>query len=142
MKNRHELINTLKLAESTNEYDYNKMLEDFELEQRYLKTFQSVKNKWQSENKKYLERVEHMKEKKEENYTNRRNSLLKEYNKKQKEIENQLYKIRESKEGERKKLLLLLQQREELALIRKKRKEEKEEKQRLKYETQIFTKSN
>ena len=117
------------------------MLEDFELEQRYLKTIQTVKNKWQSENKKYLERVEQMKEKKEENDTNRRNSLLKEYNKKQKEIENKLYKIRESKEGERKKLLLMLQQKEELALMRKKRKEEKEEKQRLKYETQIITKS-
>ena len=83
-----------------------------------------------------------MKEKKEENLTNRRNSLLKEYNKKQKIIENQLYRIRESKEGERKKHLLLLQQKEELALFRKKRKEEKEERQRLKYETQISTKSN
>ena len=100
------------------------MLEDFELEQRYLKTFQSVKNKWQSENKKYLERVEHMKEKKEENYTNRRNSLLKEYNKKQKEIENQLYKIRESKEGERKKLLLLRSEEHtsELQSIKRRRK--------------------
>ena len=34
------------------------MLEDFELEQRHLKTVQDIKKKWQKENKQYLERVE------------------------------------------------------------------------------------
>ena len=118
------------------------MLKDFEAEQRYLKTYQTTKNHWKSENKRYLERVEHMKEKKEENYNTRRDYLIKQYNKKQKEIEKQLYKIRESKEGERKKLLNMMMQREILAQERKKKKQIKDEKDRLKYETQIFSKSN
>lgn len=118
------------------------MLKDFELEQRYLKAYQTTKNKWKSENKRYLEKVEHMKEKKEENYNTRRSNLIKEFNRKQKEIEKQLYKIRESKEGERKKHLELMKKKEELALVRKKNKEEKEEKKRLKYETQIYNKCN
>ena len=118
------------------------MLEDFELEQRYLKTYQTTKNKWKSENKRYLERVEHMKEKKEEEYNTRRNNFIKQYNKKQKDIENQLYKIRESKEGERKKLLDMMIKREILAQEKKKKKEQKDENNRLKYETQIFSKCN
>ena len=141
-KNQHKLINTLKLAESTNEYDYNKMIEDFELEQRNLKTMQNNKNKWEKENKKYLEKVEQMKEKKEENYLTRRNRLLTEFDKKQNQIEKQLFKIKESREGESKKHIKMMRRKEYLAQIRKKRKEEKEENNRLKYETQIFTKCN
>jgi len=66
--------------------------------------------------------------------------LIKLFNKKQKQIENQLYKIRESKEGERKKLLNKMKEKEELAIERKKIKQQKEERDRLRYETQIYTK--
>jgi hypothetical protein len=83
-----------------------------------------------------------MKEKKAENFENKRNNLIKLFNKKQKQIENQLYKIRESKEGERKKLLNKMKEKEELALERKKLKQQKEERDRLRYETQIYTKCN
>ena len=118
------------------------MLEDFELEQRHLKTVQNIKNKWKKEYKQYLERVVQMKEKKEENYNNRRNDLIKIYDKKQKEIEAQLFKIKESKEGARKKLLRMMRKKEKLALEKKKLREEKDENNRLRYETQIFTKCN
>ena len=118
------------------------MLKDFELEQRYLKVYQTTKNKWKSENKRYLEKVEHMKEKKEENYNTRRSNLIKEFNRKQKEIEKQLYKIRESKEGERKKLINMMLKKEILAQEKKKNKEKNEEDTRKKYETQIFSKCN
>jgi len=138
--NRQELIDTLKIAKNTNEYDYNKMLEDFELELRNFKTYQTTKKKWQNQYKQYLETVEHMKEKKKENFDNKRDNLIKLFNKKQKQIETQLYKIRESKEGERKKLLNKMKEKEELALERKKLKQQKEERDRLRYETQIYTK--
>lgn len=118
------------------------MLKDFELEQRYLKAYQTTKNKWKSENKRYLEKVEHMKEKKEENYNTRRSNLIKEFNRKQKEIEKQLYKIRESKEGERTKLINMMLKKEILAQEKKKNKEKNEEDTRKKYETQIFSKCN
>lgn len=83
-----------------------------------------------------------MKEKKEENYLNRRNMLIKQIDKKQQDIENKLYRIRESKEGQRKKHLKLMQKKENLAQIRKKRKEQLEENDRLRYETQINEKCN
>ena len=136
------MVDTLKLAKNTNEYDYNKMLEDFELEQRNVKAYQNTKKKWQNQYKLYLETVAHMKEKKEETFDNKRNNLIKLFNKKQKQIDNQLYKIRESKEGERKKLLNKMKEKEELALERKKIKQQKEERDRLRYETQIYTKRN
>ena len=85
-----------------------------------------------------MERVEQMKEKKEHDYTNKRNNLINNYNKKQKEIEKQLYKIRESKEGERKQHLKMMKEKEQLAFKKKKLKEEKDEKKRIKYETQIY----
>jgi hypothetical protein len=118
------------------------MLEDFELELRNFKTYQTTKKKWQNQYKQYLETVEHMKEKKKENFDNKRDNLIKLFNKKQKQIETQLYKIRESKEGERKKLLNKMKEKEELALERKKLKQQKEERDRLRYETQIYTKCN
>ena len=118
------------------------MLEDFELELRNIKTYQTTKKKWQNQYKQYLETVEHMKEKKKENFDNKRDNLIKLFNKKQKQIETQLYKIRESKEGERKKLLNKMKEKEELALERKKLKQQKEERDRLRYETQIYTKCN
>ena len=83
-----------------------------------------------------------MKEKKEENYVTRRNQLLKQLERKEQEIEKQLFKIRESKEGERKKHLKMMKKKEHLAQIRKKRKEQREESDRLRYETQIFSKRN
>ena len=89
-----------------------------------------------------MERVEQMKEKKEHDYTNKRNNLINNYNKKQKEIEKQLYKIRESKEGERKQHLKMMKEKEQLAFKKKKLKEEKDEKKRIKYETQIYNRCN
>ena len=68
--------------------------------------------------------------------------MIKLFNKKKNQIENQLYKIRESKEGERKKLLNKMKEKEELAIERKKIKQQKEERDRLRYETQIYTKCN
>ena len=125
----------------SNEYDYNKMLEDFESEERYLNRIKKIKNKWKSENKKYNERLEHMKEKKEEYYNNKRNNLLKEYEQKQKEIENQLFKSKVSKESLRKKQIEILTQKESQAKEKKILKLKRDEKERLEIQTQISLKS-
>ena len=58
----------MREAEKSNEYDYNKMLKDFESEERHLNSIRKTKNKWKNVNKNYLIRLEQMKEKKEENY--------------------------------------------------------------------------
>ena len=69
-----------------------------------------------------------MKEKKEEYYNNKRNNLLKEYEQKQKEIENQLYKSKVSKDSLRKKQLEILAKKESQAKEKKILKLKKDEK--------------
>lgn len=117
------------------------MLEDFESEERYLNRIKKIRNKWKSENKKYNERLEHMKEKKEEFYINKRNNLLKEYQQKQKDIEKQLYKSKVSKESVRKKQLDILAKKERQAKEKKLLKLKRDEKERLEVQTQISIRS-
>ena len=117
------------------------MLEDFESEERYLNRIKKLKNKWKSESKKYNERLEHMKEKKEEYYNNKRNNLLKEYEQKQKEIENQLYNSKVSKENSRKKQIEILAKKESQAKERKILKLKRDEKERLEIQNQISIRS-
>lgn len=141
IKNRHELIGTLKEAEKSNEYDYNKMLKDFQSEERYQTFARKTRNKWKSENKKYLIRLEQMKEKKEENYIIKRNNFLNEYLKKQKDIERQLYKTRISKQGEWKINSQIMKRKEEQAKEKQRKKIERDEEERLNMENQLCAKS-
>ena len=83
-----QLIKTLEHDEYSNQFYYNKMLSDFEMESRYNSLRRSLKNKFRSESLKYLERVHHMKEKTEENYINRINTLQKSLDEKQLKIKN------------------------------------------------------
>jgi hypothetical protein len=82
-----------------------------------------------------------MKEKKEEYYINKRNNLLKEYEQKQKEIEDQLYKTKVSKKSLRKKKLEILAKKEKQAKEKKILKLKRDEKERLEIQTQISIKS-
>ena len=116
------------------------MIKDFESEERYLNGIKKIEKKWKSEKKKYYERLGQMKEKKEEIYNLKRNNLLKEYEKKNKEIELQLYRTRQSKESSRKKQIALMQKKEEEAKEKKRLKIERDERQRLDIQAQIFTK--
>ena len=77
-----QLLNTVENAKSSNLYDYNKMMSDFEVETRYEDRLKKLKNKWKNENKKHRETVELMKEKREEIYNQKRAKLLKELDKK------------------------------------------------------------
>jgi hypothetical protein len=62
-----------------NEYDYNKMIEDFELESRHNKILRGIRNKWRSVSAMHDEKVEEMKIKTE-----------KMFKKKDKEFKNKL----------------------------------------------------
>ena len=71
------LISTIKVAENSNKYDYNRMLSDFEIENRNEKRRQKLKSKWRSESQKYYETLERMKERKEYIYNEKINKLIK-----------------------------------------------------------------
>ena len=116
------------------------MLKDFEAEDRYLTKLKKEKNKWKNENKKYYERLEQMKEKKEEIYINRRNELLKEYAEKEKSISLHLQEARKSKEAQRQKSLEISLKKEAEAKEKYRQKLEKEENKRRRIETEVFEK--
>ena len=118
------------------------MLKDFATEDRVLTKIKKEKYKWKTENKRYLERLGLMKEKKEENYINRRNELLKEYAEKDKNINLHLQEARKAKEAERQKSLEISLKKEAEAKEKYRQKLEKEEKKRKKLQTQIFDKIN
>ena len=141
IKNRHELLGALKQAEQSNEYDYNKMMKDFKFGERYQNAIRKTRNKWKSENKKYLIRLEQMKEKKEESYKAKRNNFINEYLRRQKDIEKQLYRTRISKQGDWKKNSLKMEKKNEQAKEKQRKKIERDEKYRLNIESQISSKS-
>jgi hypothetical protein len=78
------LINEYKKEENLNNYDYNKMIKDFESKERRENHFKKIKRRWASVGKHYDETIQKMKELKEENFI-KQNLALK---KKLKEKEN------------------------------------------------------
>ena len=54
-----------------NEYDYKKMMDDFDLETRRKKLHNGIRNKWSQLSKLYTEKVEEMKAKNERLYKER-----------------------------------------------------------------------
>ena len=117
------------------------MIKDFEAEERYLKGMKKIKNKYKSENKKYYIRLGQMKEKKEENYLNKRNNLIKEFQKKQEDIEKHLYLTRTTREKDRQRQLAIILKKEAEAREKNQLKQKKEEKERQEVESQIYSKS-
>jgi hypothetical protein len=117
------------------------MIKDFEAEERYLKGMKKIKNKYKSENKKYYIRLGQMKEKKEENYLNKRNNLLKEYQKKQEDIEKHLYLTRTTREKDRQRQLAIILKKEAEAKEKNILKQKKEEQERQLIQSQIYSKS-
>ena len=115
-------------------------MKDFESEERHLNCLKKTRNKFKSENKKHLLKLEQIKEKIKENYNNKRKNLLKEFSKKQKDIQKQLYKTRISNQSDWKKNSIIMQKKEVQAKEKKRQKIEKDEKERIQIETQIFSK--
>ena len=116
-------------------------MKDFKFGERYQNAIRKTRNKWKSENKKYLIRLEQMKEKKEESYKAKRNNFINEYLRRQKDIEKQLYKTRISKQGDWKKNSLKMEKKNEQAKEKQRKKIERDEKYRLNIESQISSKS-
>ena len=117
------------------------MLKDFESEERHLNFINKERNRYKNESKKYLLRLEQMKEKKEEMLNKKRDDFLKKYSKKQKDILCHLFKAKTARTNDNKKISEKEHNKEILAQEKRKRKIENDEKDRIKIETQIFTKS-
>ena len=67
----------MKKTVEINDYDYKKMLKDFEITERFQNLNNKLRKKWKEENKKYQTRIEHMKEVREQNLMKKNKDLIK-----------------------------------------------------------------
>ena len=73
-----------------NDYDYKKMLDDFELEARHNKILRGIRDKWRSISALHDEKVEEMKVKMEKMYRKKDKEFKKKLLRKEEIIKNQL----------------------------------------------------
>ncbi len=67
----------MKKTVEINDYDYKKMLKDFEITERCQNLNNKLRKKWKEENKKYQTSIEHMKEVREQNLMKKNKDLIK-----------------------------------------------------------------
>jgi hypothetical protein len=131
----------LKAQEDINQYDYKKMMSDFETETRHKKIINGIKNKWRIASTKYLEKVDLIKDRNKKLDKKRQREYKKRYKEKELSIQNQL---------EQKKYEILEKKKNMAEAIRKKNEDaaknlekfhELQEKERLKVEQDTMNKS-
>ena len=66
MKSEYDLL--LETQKRINDYDYQKMLHDFESESRHKKILNTIRDKWKSLSAAHKEKVEEMKKRNEKLY--------------------------------------------------------------------------
>ena len=124
-----------------NDYDYNKMMSDFEFSTRHQAQLQKIKKKWQNVGKKYDETIQRMKEMREENYKKQNAALIKKLKKKDQVLLTALETTNKEKMSDRRKNILALMQREKSARENVERYLIEDEKNRIKFAEQINDKS-
>ena len=67
----------MKKTVEINDYDYKKMLKDFEITERFQNLNNKLRKKWKEENEKYQTSIEHMKEVREQNLMKKNKDLIK-----------------------------------------------------------------
>ena len=86
-----------------NEYDYNKMMQNFDLEARHNKILKDIKDKWSSLSALHDEKVENMKIKTENLFKKKDKELKKKLSRKDQVIKKQLEMRRNMLEEEKRK---------------------------------------
>ena len=124
-----------------NEYDYNKMMSDFEFSTRHQAQLQKIKKKWQNIGKKYDETIQRMKEMREENYKKQNAALIKKLKKKDQVLLTALESKNKKKMSDRRKNVIALMEREKSAREKVERFLIEDEKNRKRFAEQINEKS-
>ena len=136
------LLDIMKKTIEINNYDYKKMIKDFEANERFQNNYKRLKKKWEEENKKYQTSIEHMKEFTEQTYLKKNSDLMNKLNKKETlwitGLENQ--KIDKLKEKER--LIEQMMKKEKIAKKNVEKFMELQEKLRLDFEKETNLKCN
>ena len=125
-----------------NEYDYKKMIDNFELEARHNKILKSIKDKWSSLSALRDEKVENMRIKSEKMYKKKDRELKKKLLRKEVIIKRQLEMRKNMREEERKKKEERIQKKVADVNNNLMEFQNLEEEQRLLLEKETFDKSN
>ena len=117
-----------------NDYDYKKMIKDFEANQRFENHYKKLKKKWEQEGKKYQTNLEHMREYREEAYKKKNNDLIKKLNKKESLLITSLENKQKDKSKEKERAIAQLMEKEKIAKENVEKFMEEQEKLRLIFE--------
>ncbi len=130
----------MKSTEEVNNYDYKKMIKDFETNLRFENHFKKLRKKWEEEGKKYQTNLEHMKEFREDTYKKKNNDLINKLNHKESLLITSLENKQKNKMKEKEKAISQLMEKEKIAKENVEKYQEEQEKLRLIFEAQTHKK--
>ena len=131
----------LKAQEDINQYDYKKMMSDFETETRHKKIINGIKNKWRIASTKYLEKVDLIKDRNKKLDKKRQREYKKRYKEKELSIQNQLEQKKNEILEKKKNMAEAIRKKNEDAAKNLEKFHELQEKERLKVEQDTMNKS-
>ena len=130
----------MKKTAEINDYDYKKMIKDFETTQRFENHFKKLRKKWEEEGKKYQTSIEHMKEYREETYKKKNKDLVNRLNQKESLLINSLENKNKDKTKEKERAIAQLIEKEKIAKENVEKYMEEQEKLRLIFEEETHQK--
>ena len=98
-----------------NDYDYQKMIKDFEMNARFENNKKKMRKKWKIFHEKYQTTIEHMKEYREQSYRQKKSALIKKLNKKENTLITSLENIRNDKMREKERIIAQMMEKEKIA---------------------------
>ena len=133
-----EIITT---TEEINDFDYKRMIKDFETNARHQEHLKKIKRKINAKSRKYDEALQRMKELKEETYKKRNNELKKKLQKKEEILITTLQNKDKNKMREKQRAITEMIERENQAKKNAERYMEEQEKNRLEFQKEIEERS-
>ena len=125
-----------------NEFDYKKMIDDFELENRHQKILNKIKNKWKSLSVKHTEKVIEFKRQNERMYRMKNMALKKKLKEKDEYLQKNIEMNKRLRNEKEKEKVNLMKQKTENVSQNLEEYLNKQEKERLKLEKTMIHKSN
>lgn len=131
----------LKHQEEINNYDYKKMMKDFETETRHKKYINSIRNRWRLASSKYLEKVDSIKDKNMQSVKKKQKEFNKRFRAKELSIQKQLELKKNEKLEKKKNMAEAIRKKNEDAAKNLEKFRQIQEEERLKVEHATFEKS-
>ena len=140
-KSRSQLDMILENDRRVNEFDYNKMMSDFESESRHNKILNGIKQKWRAVSSQYREKVDNIRKQNEKLFRDRSRNLLLKLKKKEQSLQMSIASKQEAKSEEKKRMIMQLSQKENEAKLNVQNYLDKQEQNRLRVEQDTELKS-